>query len=265
MNHSKVEIHNMAEDRSYSKGHSLSTCLLLAKVDLVGLESYSLFRGGVAWRRWVCGGHKKFKASPLTLLPLHMVGLGAYHLKTMWKSETWFVCAFWCWQNSLKREALLFGTYSKGSKRNYHVFILVASLHYWGTKDLPKGNLAWCCQREQDRLSTHFLCSTIFFSLTILPQFQTSKAPYVWKGSRGEDPCLRLPKGARWMMDTLSTLVLEDPYNQSVYWYIYVLSYNHFTTTIDQSKKEAKVETPACFKGNKTDCGLESFLSEGGA
>ena len=84
MNHSKVEIHNMAEDRSYSKGHSLSTCLLLAKVDLVGLESYSLLRGW-GWQGGgvVCGGHKKFKASPLTLLPLHMVGLGAYHLKTM--------------------------------------------------------------------------------------------------------------------------------------------------------------------------------------
>ena len=69
------------------------------------------------------------------------------------------------------------------------------------------------------------------------------------------------------MMDTLSTqLVLEDPHNQScVLLYIYVLSYNHFTTTIDQSKKEAKVETPACFKGNKTDYGLDSFLSEGGA
>ena len=47
------------------------------------------------------------------------------------------------------------------------------------------------------------------------------------------------------MMDTLSTqLVLEDPHNQScVLLYIYVLSYNHFTTTIDQSKKEAKVES----------------------
>ena len=67
------------------------------------------------------------------------------------------------------------------------------------------------------------------------------------------------------MMDTLSTqLVLEDPHNQSRV-LLYVLSYNHFTTTIDQSKKEAKVETPACFKGNKTDYGLDSFLSEGGA
>ena len=52
MNHSKVEIHNMAEDRSYSKGHSLSTCLLLAKVDVVGLESYRLLRG---WG-WQGGG-----------------------------------------------------------------------------------------------------------------------------------------------------------------------------------------------------------------
>ena len=102
---------------------------------------------------------------------------------------------------------------------------------------LPKG-----ARSVVDTLSLFY---KIFFSLTILPQFQTSKAPYVWKGSRGEDPCLRLPKGARWMMDTLSTqLVLEDPHNQScVLLYIYVLSYNHFTTTIDQSKKEAKVES----------------------
>ena len=57
------------------------------------------------------------------------------------------------------------------------------------------------------------------------------------------------------MMDTLSNqLVLEDPHNQSrVLLHIYVLSYNHFTTIIDQSKREATVETPAGFKGTKMD------------
>ena len=54
------------------------------------------------------------------------------------------------------------------------------------------------------------------------------------------------------MMDTLSTLVLEDPYNQSRV-LLCVLSYNHFTTIIDQSKREATVETPAGFKGTKMD------------
>ena len=46
------------------------------------------------------------------------------------------------------------------------------------------------------------------------------------------------------MMDTLSTLVLEDPYYQSRVLLCAALSYNHFTTTIYQSKKEAKVERP---------------------